>query len=266
MLVHVNVFVLVAAAAGAGLVSAQSISLSSACTTALTGLLTSPDAACLNPTSLLSYAVSSQKSIPDTIDQWLTGLCASGSCSNDSLAQVVTNVTTGCNAELAQVGISTDANDSIINIVQQAYPTARKVVCLKDDSTNKLCVPETISNLESIIGKLGVNDLSFVNLAADVNQLIASGLPNITCTNCIKEAYTIARQDFPDIFSNGDISSPIVSLCGASFIDGSHPDDISETANSKTFSLDNSSVLSRGSVFNMAITLLFVSSAFVFLG
>lgn len=60
--------------------------------------------------------------------------------------------------------------------------------------------------------------MSFVNLAADVNQLVASGLPNITCTNCIKEAYTIARQDFPDIFSNGDISSPIVSLCGAPFI------------------------------------------------
>jgi hypothetical protein len=114
------------------IVCQRRISLSSACTTALTGLLTSPDAACLNPTSLLSYAVSSQKSIPDTIDQWLTGLCASGSCSNDSLAQVVTNVTTGCNAELAQVGISTDANDSIINIVQQAYPTARKVVCLKE--------------------------------------------------------------------------------------------------------------------------------------
>jgi intracellular sulfur oxidation DsrE/DsrF family protein len=73
-----------------------------------------------------------------------------------------------------------------------------------------------VTNLESVIGQLGLDDLSFMNLLDDAKQLLDSGIQQVACTNCIKEAYTIARQDFPDQVSI--INDQVIDVCGVEFI------------------------------------------------
>lgn len=66
-------------------------------------------------------------SIVTPVDTWLKGLCSRGPCSNDDLAFVVTGILTGCAAEFGNIEPS-----AVIPIVQQAYPTVRKAVCLAE--------------------------------------------------------------------------------------------------------------------------------------
>jgi hypothetical protein len=237
-MLHQSFILIVGALAGA--VSAASFldSLTPACTTALQGVLVAPDAACLNLGSFLSSALSSNKSVPDIANDWLTGLCATGSCSNSSIASVVQTVTTGCaedlnNLGLGNAGISTQ---TILDYAQTFYPTVRQIACLKDDGANMLCVPETISSLQLVVGTLGVQDLQWDNLWADIQKLAnSSDYKNIACTGCVKQAYTLAAQvfPFPDLLS--EASQPITDACGASFTDGQDVDGVSETALASVF-------------------------------
>lgn len=57
------------------------------------------------------------------------------SYSNDTLATVVANVTSGCGSDL-NAGVP----ETITQIVQEVYPTARSIMCLKE------CVPCYISD------------------------------------------------------------------------------------------------------------------------
>jgi hypothetical protein len=139
--------------AGAGLVSTQSyvkftymmahalthvqsmldIPLSSSCLSTLRGLLTSCDAACLNPPSLLPLIVGSEQSIPDTINTWMTGLCASGSCADESLVAIVSTVTRGCNQDLINARMDVQGiQDKVSEMLKKAYPNVRKIMCLKE--------------------------------------------------------------------------------------------------------------------------------------
>lgn len=236
MLAHMKALVLVAAATSAGLFTGvHSFSLSSSCETAVKGLLTSPDAACLNPTAIFSFVLGNQGSIPATINTWLTGICSSGACTNASIVNVVTNLTSGCSAELSSLGVdSTSIQSQVINIAQQVYPSVRQVACLKDDSSNQLCALQTLNNLESVVGQLNMSDLTSLNLYADAQKLFANGAQNIACTNCAKESFSIAKSAFPSIVNQAIPDAQ--ALCGASFVDGSLPDGISQTANNEVFS------------------------------
>ncbi|KAG7446223.1 uncharacterized protein BT62DRAFT_931679, partial [Guyanagaster necrorhizus] len=221
------------AVVGAGMVSAQSLSLTSNCTDSLKALLTSPDSACMNPSAFLSFIVGTEKSIPDTINNWLSGLCSQGSCTDESIKVMVTNVTTGCSEELASVGAPLDVQDIVLNAVQQTYPTARNIACLFDTSSNEFCATTTLSDLETVIGPLTLDDLSFLNITNDLQKLIQSGVENLACTSCIKEGFTLAREAFPGVVSH--IDNDATQLCGNSFIDGSVPENVSQTAVSGVF-------------------------------
>ncbi|KAF8919758.1 hypothetical protein CPB85DRAFT_1275205 [Mucidula mucida] len=229
MLGHMKFFSLVLTA---GLASAQ-ISLSSSCTDSVKGLLTSPDAACMNPAALLSFVVGTERSVPNTINKWLTGLCSKGTCSDASLEAMVANVTTGCSDDLAGIGAPEDIGSTVLDIVKQVYPTARQVACLKDDSADQLCATQTLINLESIVGQLTLDDLSFFNLFADVQKLLSSGISAFACTSCTKEAFTIARENFPDVVSQ--VNDQAIDLCGVSFIDGNIADNVTQTATDGVF-------------------------------
>ncbi|PBK74488.1 hypothetical protein ARMSODRAFT_593025 [Armillaria solidipes] len=252
------------AVVGAGMVSAQSISLSSNCTDSLKSLLTSPDSACMNPSALLSFVVGTDQSIPNTINNWLSGLCSQGSCSDESIEAMVTNVTTGCTQELASVGAPLDVRDIVLNAVKQTYPTARNIACLFDTSSNEYCAAKTLSDLESVIGQFTLDDLSFFNLTDDAQKLIQSGVENLACTSCIKEGFTLAREAFPDIVSQ--IDSEATQLCGDSFIDGSVPENVSQTAVSGVFTTTEqaNSGISQG--LGGALMLVGVATVFILLG
>lgn len=266
MLVHKS-FILASVVLGAGLISAQSFSLSSTCTDTLKDFLTSPDAACLNPSAFLSFAISSssQQSIPDLINTWLNGICTTGSCTNDTLAAVVSKLMAGCSQDLASFGASGVSSNEIISVVQQVYPTARKVVCLKDDNASQLCVTKTLTSAENVIGKLSFTDLSFLNIITDFKNLLANG-KSLACTDCIKGAFTLVTQDFPTILN--DVNKDAEDICGASFVDGASPNGISQTAASGIFSasqIDSSAVHSQG--FGLAgVTVMVLSLVFMILG
>lgn len=236
--------VLVAVATSAGLLpSVHSFSLSQGCENALEGLLTSSDAACLNPSALLSFALGSNSgSIPATLNTWLTGICSSGSCTNDSISSVVTSLTSGCSTELSALGISTSSiQNEAITIAQEVYPTIRQIACLQDDTTNQLCAVETLTNLENVVGQLNVTDLNILN----VFSTFANSAESIACTDCMKESFSIAKSNFPSLVSQAEPDAQ--ALCGASFVDGSLPSTVSQTANDAVFSSSSTSQSNAGS-------------------
>ncbi|KAF9012439.1 hypothetical protein BDQ17DRAFT_1232492 [Cyathus striatus] len=201
---------------------ASAQSLSSECTSALLGIASNPDASkCLTPSPLLSIATSPNASVITPVDNWLTSMCAAQACSNDTLAAVLTNVTAGCQTELAGTGLTTDTVSSIIPIVQTFYPAVREIVCLKDGNTN--CVTQTLTNLQSVTGTLTLSEISALISNPPTN------LPsNVTCTNCVKAAYNIVNQTAPSLVS--DVTSSLQSQCGTSFLDGATPSSIVQSA------------------------------------
>ncbi|KAJ6587044.1 hypothetical protein DFH09DRAFT_1142399 [Mycena vulgaris] len=254
-------FTLVTFAAAAGLASAQSIS--SGCTDSLKALLTSPEAACLNPTSLLSFFVGTNQSVPDTVNNWLTGICSTGFCSNDTLAAVVSNITAGCVGDLTSVGAGVP--ETVTQIVQQVYPTARSIMCLKDDSSNKLCVTETLQNFEDIVGKMSFADLNLGTLLLDFQKVVA-GASNLACTKCTKAAFSLASQltqEFPQAVQGID------ALCGSDFIDGSSADQdgVTQTAVNQAFTAESKNSALTLTTSRMAgAMMVFLLSAFTLLG
>lgn len=81
----------------------------------------------------MSFVINPNKSVPQTVNLWLTGLCNVGSCSNEAIATVVANVTHGCSEDFSKANIDIlSIQDKVTNIAQKVYPTVRKVGCLKE--------------------------------------------------------------------------------------------------------------------------------------
>ena len=134
-----------------------------------------------------------------------------GPCSNTTLANAVTNITTGCSTELSAAGLTTSSNSSqaIISAVQAAYPTVRQVLCLSDSGNN--CVTETLTNIQNVVGQLNLTEI--VSIIANPTGV---NLPaNVTCTNCTKAAYNVINGNYPSLVSGE--ASAIESQCGSSF-------------------------------------------------
>ncbi|KAF9522634.1 hypothetical protein CPB83DRAFT_864199 [Crepidotus variabilis] len=209
--------------------SAQISGIGQQCMTALEGVLASPDASgCLNTGALLALGISNNSTFVPALNTWVTGLCGQPACSNATLSAVTQNITSGCSTELKALGVNTDKDSTsqLTQDIQTYYPTVRKVFCLKDGGN--LCINETFTNLANSLG-----GLSLASLSADVTDGIKTltNLPNnITCTDCIKETYNIVVQDFPK--DQSVLQAAAKAKCGASFVDGSAPSTVSQSANS----------------------------------
>ncbi|KAJ7783304.1 hypothetical protein B0H16DRAFT_1496272 [Mycena metata] len=253
-------------AATAGLASAQSIS--AGCTDSLKGLLASPEAACLNPSALLSFFVGTSQSVPDTINNWLGGLCSTGICSNDTLAAVVANVTTGCASDLGS-----SVSSTVTQIVQEVYPTVRSIMCLKDDSSSQLCVTEALNNIETIVGKLSFSDFNIATAFTDFGKIV-TGAANLACTNCVKAAFRLASplpivQQFPQAEQQAALQ--VDAICGANFIENSasdtdSQDGVTQTATTEAFTTTKSNSALAMPVNKMVGAMLFLLAAFTLLG
>lgn len=90
----------------------------------------------MSPGSLVTaFLGSSNSSVVDPINNWLTNLCGSPACTNDTLSAIVNNATTGCATELSALGFNaadSGAKDQVTAAVETYYPTVRKVICLKE--------------------------------------------------------------------------------------------------------------------------------------
>jgi hypothetical protein len=246
--------------AGAGIAVAQSIS--SQCTTALASVAASPDALCLNPSALVQLVISnSSSSVIPTIDNWLTGLCAQGQCSNTTLEAAVTNVTTGCSTELQSLGLTTTDPAALVSGVQEVYPTLRQAVCLKDTGVGSLCPTELLQGIES-----ATTTLTLSNLISLITQSMSGqnvSIPqNVLCSSCSKAMYTTVALGVPSLVSTEQ--STVQSTCGTNFTDGQMPSGIEETAanSSSTTTTGGAATLSVSSLNVGAAMLVAVSTAF----
>lgn len=222
---------------------AQISNVSPQCQNTIIAVAASPQAECLNPNGLLQvFLQGTSNSVVTPIDNWLKGLCAEGPCSNDDIAAIVTNITTGCATDLQSV-LGNATPGSLTPLVQQIYPTVRKVVCLADASDNKqLCVTQTLTNIQTVTGTLTIDKIQ--QLATTISNGQTSSLSNVNfCTPCVKQAYNVAKGDFPAVFGQGTTpASDLQAKCGSSFIDGASDSNIIETAsNSSTTSVSSSS-------------------------
>ncbi|CAK5281591.1 unnamed protein product [Mycena citricolor] len=217
--------------------------LSSACQSALSQVAANPDAnACLSVSSLFATVLSPNASIITPVDNLLKSLCAAAPCSNATLSAVVANVTNGCSAELSMAPSSSTSSATLTALVEQYYPTVRQMVCLSDSGTN--CITQTLSSLQTSLGTLSLNSIGTVISNAFKSNL---RLPsNVTCTDCVKEAYNVLNQDFPS--TGSALSTSLQNQCGSSFTNGSAPSNVVETATKPSTSANpsNSALVQLG--------------------
>ena len=112
---------------------------------------------------------------------------------------------------------------------------------------NTLCVTETLTNVQDMLGTLSLNNLD--NIVAEIASL-DSFPASVTCTDCIKESYNLINTAFPDQSTN--LTTALETQCGTTFVgqlsplfwalppdtaisddifpDGQMPSDITETA------------------------------------
>ncbi|KAL1741861.1 hypothetical protein HDZ31DRAFT_75894 [Schizophyllum fasciatum] len=234
--------------------AAAQLSLSSSCSSALLNVAGNPEASsCLSLGSVTSLVTSQEESIIGPISDWLSNVCGTAPCSNDTLSAITTNVTEGCSKELESYGISANDARDAIPLIQNLYPTFREALCLQDGDTN--CVVQTLNNFQSTYGELTASSISNTLGSDDVT------LPsNITCTDCTKAIYNTIASDL-EIVSEDDAKSQ----CGNDFVDGQTPSSIKQAASTATSTendKDGALALAGSSGMIMAV----VGSVFALLG
>jgi hypothetical protein len=205
-------------------------------------LVASPDAACLNPTALVPIALAKDDaSVIEPVNNWLNGLCSRDACTNANIAAIVANVTSGCSQDLQTTPADTA---DITAYAQKVYPTVRKVVCLKDNTKQQFCLTEELRTAQDVVGVI-----SLINLEDAASRItnVERGLKNVTCTNCVKEAFNIIKTDFPNSAYITSLQPKAQQLCGADFIDGKTPSDVVQTAGTSSGGSTSGSSSSSGS-------------------
>ncbi|KAF8595313.1 hypothetical protein BDV93DRAFT_528783 [Ceratobasidium sp. AG-I] len=220
---------LAAAAVGA---SAQDLSsLSPSCQAAATGVLTGPAGTCLGVGGLLNIAMTpANESIVAPIDNWLTTTCAQPACTNATIDALISNVTTGCASDLSTAGVTNDSIAETKKYIENWYPVAREVVCLKDsNNSGAFCITSTLKAIESYInGSISANSISDA-----IYNFGASGVEvpkNLICTSCVQAAYALIRPHLDDA-NRGTWDTYLGGQCGASYTNGTTPAGIIQSAN-----------------------------------
>jgi hypothetical protein len=102
----------------------------SGCQSTLESLISSPAAACLNlPGTLAIFSTVANSSWIPATNTWLSNFCAADPCTNDALSSTLSTAATGCSAELATFGVTTN------DIIQEAttyFPIAKEALCLRE--------------------------------------------------------------------------------------------------------------------------------------
>ncbi|EEB95379.1 hypothetical protein MPER_05662, partial [Moniliophthora perniciosa FA553] len=99
---------------------------SEACTNAVVDIFTNPEVeSCLAPAELVPLVTNGNASTPiiPPINNWVTSMCSAAPCSNETLATIVQNFTTGCRTELEQgfPGYSAENDPEFVTYAVQAY-------------------------------------------------------------------------------------------------------------------------------------------------
>lgn len=199
------------------------------CQIAVLNILGNVDASnCLNTVGFATAVgkIGTNNSAVQPATDWIAGICAQGPCSNNTITAVMRNLTSGCSDELNKAGVIMTNVSAVIESVKTGYSGTRKALCLKDNTTSKLCINEDLSAVET-----GLNTTLTLMQVANIGKNISmfTSLPaSSICTNCNKAVYNIFNQTFPFLIT--PIQSGIQTKCGSNFINGPMPTSIIGTA------------------------------------
>jgi len=217
------------------------LNISQGCESTLAAIATSPDNSCLNAAGLVASigSANANSSLVGPLGTWAQGMCSQQACTNQTLANLVNNITSGCSSDLASLGFTSDVTPSVVASVQEFFPSFREIVCLKNSTSGNLCFADALNTVQNKVGTLSENNLPKVigNLMSGtgVNDLLNSGL---ICSDCGKAVVNVLSKD--QIFTSDDTSS-LQSMCGSNFTDGQTPSSVSQTAAGLSSNNGNSS-------------------------
>lgn len=225
--------------AAAGLAASQSLGglgLSQQCSNTLTAAIANPNLSqCLNIVAALNiFTTTANTSVVPAVNNWLTGVCSAVPCDNSTLTQAAQNITTGCQSDLSNFGISSQEAQNIANSVVQFYPTVRKVACLETSSNHSLCVTNVLDDLQAVVGPLSTNNIVSISQGVLNGSSTVSIPKSVTCNDCTEAAWAIIKQDDPSITSDSTITGVISNTCGSDFLNATQPNDIVEATGSAT--------------------------------
>lgn len=169
-------------------------------------------------------------SIIPQVDTYLRSICSTPACSDALIDNTTQQVLTSCETDLKNFGIP----ENVVQIAMDAYPTARKVVCLSTNSTllsnsttvgynattnSTLCPTALLDDVQSYVGVplstrylsslvLGGNATAYNTILQIVNnQTIAK---QFACNDCVHAAVDVVLEDYPQLenqtFSLGNSS------------------------------------------------------------
>ncbi|KAI5451385.1 hypothetical protein NCC49_001692 [Naganishia albida] len=216
---------LLATLAGLAVANAQLGGLSSSCLGKLTPyILPGNDLnSCLSLSSLISVFTASG-SVIAPLDNYLNTLCSSTSCSNQTLQDASSSITSACSSDLG----SSNALVTGLQQVVDLYPTIRAVVCLENTSNNTRCITETLYAIQNATGtELSVDSLTSVLTGSNTTLLNQIGDLNssVLCTECNQAIYAEVKAKNSSV-ADGTIGRAINSKCGANFTSGTVPSGI----------------------------------------
>lgn len=196
--------------------------VSPSCNAVLEGVIINPTASdCLNlPTLVAGLAETSanQSWIP-TINTWLTGLCGRPACSKETTQQIVSNLTSGCQQEMQMFNMTELDIASVTTDMTTSSGLERGFICLADNAQNATwCLTDTLRRLERSMG----SPLNPQSLLSVIPLLATGGLggvaSNVTCTDCNRATYALARAYSPSVANNTELYDDLVHQCGEAFM------------------------------------------------
>ncbi|QRV95889.1 hypothetical protein RhiJN_23907 [Ceratobasidium sp. AG-Ba] len=212
-------------------------SLSQPCNQALGQLFTpgSPAANCLNTVGLLNIlTTSSGQSYVPSCDAYLKATCSQPACTTETANAIINSITEGCSSDLLARNWSPEQLNSLLQDKFKYYNATRQVFCLRDTTSNQLCITTTMSMIEQMKGE----PLNAGTVVSEIPQVLRNHnitVPkNISCTQCTQAAYTIARANLPSESSVKSWDTFWINQCGDNFISENIPTSIAQTANQTT--------------------------------
>ncbi|KAK8854607.1 hypothetical protein IAR55_003346 [Kwoniella newhampshirensis] len=244
---------IVALATVASYAAAQTTSIASAATAALSllspncqatilQLATNSSAAQCLHVDLLAGLVTSNGSLIPGVDNYLSTICSSAPCTNETLTNTTQTVLQACSSDLTNFGIT----NQTLEYAMELYPLAREVLCLKtsdpytsanatmpmsanstmsSNSTSSynttngtFCATSLLTEFSSYLGTdLTTSYVTSVALGGNATalQTIESIPLSALCNECVFAALDLVEEELPFI---GNISVMNTTLNG--FLDG----------------------------------------------
>ncbi|KAJ9108897.1 hypothetical protein QFC21_000218 [Naganishia friedmannii] len=209
-----------------------SVLLSPSCKATLQGVVASNSSVsqCINIPGLYPILMNNNGSIIPQVNTYLQSTCGMPACSEALITNTTQQVLSSCSTDLSNFGIS----NNTVQIIMNAYPTARKIACLSTNSTmlsnsttvgynatsnSTLCPITVLDQVQAYLGVplstryltslvLGGNSTAY-NAVTQVlnNRTVAAKL---ACNDCVHAAVDIVLEDYPRLenasFSVGNSS------------------------------------------------------------